>query len=62
MHCKEALKDITNEKILKALNQFITEQTSIPPSNIYYMEVIDENPDSTETMKLVSEMLQDVMS
>ena len=61
MHCKEALKGVANEKILKALHQFTVEQTSVPPSNIYYMEVIDENPDSTETMKLVSEMLLDVL-
>ena len=60
MHCKEALKGVANEKILKALHQFTVEQTRVPPSNIYYMEVIDENPDSTETMKLVSEMLLDV--
>lgn len=46
-------------KMLKPLHQFTSGQTSIPPSNIYYMEVIDENPDSTETMKLVSELLLD---
>ena len=59
MLCKEALKSAANEKMLKPLHQFTSEQTSIPPSNIYYMEVIDENPDSTETMKLVSELLLD---
>uniref|UniRef100_A0A1X7UL74 Uncharacterized protein n=2 Tax=Amphimedon queenslandica TaxID=400682 RepID=A0A1X7UL74_AMPQE len=56
MYCKEALQ---SEKLLKPLHQFLSEETNLPTSNIYYMEVIDENPDSTETMKLVSELLLD---
>ena len=27
------------------------------PSNIQYMELVDENPDSSETMRYVSELL-----
>lgn len=31
--------------------------TDLSPSNIYYMEIIDENPDDNETMRHIAELL-----
>lgn len=46
---------------LRSLN-FCTRSTiqnvhNTEPSNIYYMELLDEHPDSSDTMKHVSEIL-----
>ena len=48
------------ENTLKELKQFlaVSAANSTPnQSNIYYMDLVDENPDSDETMMLVAEKL-----
>lgn len=51
--------------VLKELKAFfaVREDAQTPhPSNIYYMEILDENPDSNETMRKLAEILLDNVS
>ena len=57
MATKQVLK---NGKVLKELKTLISESTTINDSgisNLYYMELLDEHPDSSDTMRHVPDIL-----
>ena len=53
--------DTTNKHILRNMQYFCNEITPehAQPSHIHYMELVNENPDSDETMSLVAENILD---
>ncbi len=55
MYVKEHLGSIESPFELKEVYAHPLQDP--PKSNIYYFEILDENPDSTETMRYVSELL-----
>ena len=55
IHNEEQLKD----KVLMNFRQFLDDDADKQQSNVYYMELVDENPDSEETMAQIAEDLID---
>ena len=47
------------EDVLHEFKDFYAYSTqgTVEKSNIYYMELVDENPDSNDTMRFVAELL-----
>ena len=55
----------SGDGILKEFKEFFSQgndSTETEPSNIYYMELLDENPDSSDTMKHLAEILLETTS
>ncbi len=54
----------SEKHVLKGVRQFLTQAQSCDeqPSQVYYMEVVDENPDNDETMAQVADDLLDKFS
>ena len=59
------LSKASSDGDLKEFKEFFSqgnESTETKPSSFYYMELLDENPDSSDTMKHLAEILLETAS
>lgn len=62
MFAKQVMPCATSENFTDFQQLYAIGGDEICPSTIYYMELVDKHPDSTDTMRYVSELLINTFS